>query len=68
MLLHQVNNKEHWITPPCRLTYPGLIVVKLIILTAVEHAVYLQDIGIGIRAGELVPSAIKAEDELLLWP
>lgn len=42
-----------------------LVVMKLVIAIAIKHAIYLEDIGVRIRAAELVASAVKAKDELL---
>lgn len=43
----------------------GLIVMELIIAVAIEHAIYLEDIGVRVCTAELVASTIKAKDKLL---
>ena len=49
----------------CSLTYPRLVIVKLIIPTAIQHAIDLQDVRVGVGTRELVPRAVEAEDERL---
>lgn len=39
--------------------------MELIVSTAIQHAIYLQDVRIGVSARELVPRAVEAKDELL---
>jgi hypothetical protein len=45
--------------------YARLIIMKLAVVAPVEHAEYLEDVGVGISARELVSGAIEAEDKFL---
>jgi hypothetical protein len=47
-----------------KITYSNarLIVCELSTLGAVEHAIYLENIGVRISAGELVPRTIEAKN------
>lgn len=42
-----------------------LVVMKLIIAIAIKHAVYLENVGVRIRAAELIASTVEAQNELL---
>ena len=48
--------------------YTGLVVMKLVVTASVEHAVYLKDVRVRIRSGELVSCAIEAKNELPTLP
>lgn len=42
-----------------------LIVVKLVIVISIQHAVYLQDVGVGVGARKFVARAVETQYEFL---